>query len=82
MTTAVVDVGRRRRRSETSPRFSAYGIGLSRVCGKSCSTAIIGLRAPMTPLYLCGAAQRGLTVIHGKRPRTRIKLVSQFRRSF
>jgi hypothetical protein len=28
-----VGVGRRRRRSGGSPRFSAYGIGPSRICG-------------------------------------------------
>jgi hypothetical protein len=77
MTVAVVVVGvggvgvvRRRRRSGGSPRFSAYGIGPSRVCGESCSTTIVGLRAPVTSLYLCGAARRGLTTIHGKRSRS------------
>jgi hypothetical protein len=50
------------------PHFSAYGIGPSRVYGESYSTTIIGLRAPTTLLYLCGAARRGATVIHGKRP--------------
>jgi hypothetical protein len=39
--------------------FPSYRIGPSRVCGESCSTAIVGSRAPATPLYLCGAAQRG-----------------------
>jgi hypothetical protein len=63
-----VGVGRRRRRSGGSPRFSAYGIGPSRVCGESCSTAIIGLRASMTSLHLCGAVRRGCTAIHDKHP--------------
>jgi hypothetical protein len=51
-----------------SPRFSAYELGLSRVCGESYSTAIVGLRAPVTPLYLCAAKRRGSITIHGKRP--------------
>jgi hypothetical protein len=70
MTVAVVGAGRRRRRSGASPRFSAYGIGPSRVCWESCSTTIVGLCAPTTPLYLCGAAQRGFNTIHNKRPRS------------
>jgi hypothetical protein len=71
MTAVMVGAGQQRRRSGASPRFSAYGIGSSRVCGESYSTAIIGLFAPTTPLYLCGAARRGgSTAIHGKRPRS------------
>jgi hypothetical protein len=32
---------------------------------------IVRLRAPVTPLYLCGAARRGgATAIHGKHPRS------------
>jgi hypothetical protein len=55
-----VGVGRRRRRSGVFPRFSAYGIGLSSVCGKSCSTTIVGLRAPATsPLFMWHYATGG-----------------------
>jgi hypothetical protein len=59
MTVVMVGAGRRRRCSGAFPRFSTYGIKLSRIYGESCSTAIVGLCAPTTPLYLCGAARRG-----------------------
>jgi hypothetical protein len=56
-----VGVGRRRQLNGVSSRFSAYGIGSSRVCGKSCSTAIVGLRAPATsPLFMWCCATGGL----------------------
>jgi hypothetical protein len=65
-----VGVGRRRRRSGVSPRFSAYGIKPSSVYGKSYSTAIIGFRAPaIFPLFMWRCAM-GPTAIHGKRPRS------------
>jgi hypothetical protein len=48
-----VGVVRRRRRSGGSPRFSAYRIGPSRVCGEFCSMTIIELRAPVTPYLYC-----------------------------
>jgi hypothetical protein len=36
-----------------------YGIRLSRVCGESCSTAIIGLRAPAAPPIYIALHERG-----------------------
>jgi hypothetical protein len=49
----MVGVGRRHRRSGVSPRFSAYRIRPSSVCGKSSSTTIIRFRALVTsPLFM------------------------------
>jgi hypothetical protein len=52
-----------------SPRFSTYEVGSSRVCGESCSTAIIGLHAPTAPpiyIALCerGPLPMGMTGVH------------------
>jgi hypothetical protein len=71
--------------SEASPHFSVYGIGSSaRVCGESCSMAIVGLHAPTTPLYLYSVAQRGAHCHTWQTSpiRARIELVFQFWRSF
>jgi hypothetical protein len=61
-----------------------HGINPSRVCGESCSTTIVGLCAPVTPLYLCGAARRGTHCYTLQAPPTKAQteLVSQFRRHF
>jgi hypothetical protein len=37
---------------------------------ESCSMAIIGLHAPMTPLIYIALREGGPTAIHGKRPQT------------
>jgi hypothetical protein len=62
------------------PRFSAYGIRPSRICGKSCNTAIVGLCAPATsPLFTwCCVMGDPLPYLIDAPIRTRIELVSQF----
>jgi hypothetical protein len=50
-----------------------HGINPSRVCGESCSTTTVGLCAPVTPLYLCGAARRGTHCYTLQAPRPRRK---------
>jgi hypothetical protein len=53
-----------------SPRFSAFTVGSSRVCGGTVGTVNIGSRAPACPPFNVALHERGSTVIQDKRPRS------------
>jgi hypothetical protein len=67
-----VGVVRRRRRNGFSPRFSAYEIGSSMVCGESCvGMTNVGSHAPVHPSFIWRCVRGADCHNNDRRPRSR-----------